>query len=152
MTISDDDLRSLVHRSCLCLDDSDWEGYLDLCTEDFTYRIITHSPELRKDMVWLEQDRAGMAHLFGNLENHVTLNGRFLRHANVALIERSDESTAQVTTTFLAVHTDIEGITKLFAAGRYNDVVDISGNRPLLKQRETRLDTRDLGGGTHFPI
>ena len=152
MSIADDELRALVHRSCLCLDESDWAGYLDLCAEDFGYCITTYSPELRKEMVWLEQDRAGMTDLFGNLENHVTLNGRFLRHANVALIERDDESTAQVTTTILLVHTDIEGVTKLFAAGRYNDVVDTSGNRPLLHKREARLDTRDLGGGTHFPI
>lgn len=152
MNIADDELRALIHRSCLCLDDSDWAGYLDLCAADFGYRITTYSPELRKEMVWLEQDRAGMTDLFGNLENHVTLNGRFLRHANVALIERDDESTAQVTTTLLLVHTDLEGVSKLFAAGRYNDVIDTSAKRPLLQKREARLDTRDLGGGTHFPI
>lgn len=152
MSIADDELRALVHRSCLCLDDSDWAGYLELCAENFGYRITTYSPELRKDMVWLEQDRAGMTDLFGNLENHVTLNGRFMRHANVALIERDNESTAQLTTTLLLVHTDLEGVSKLFVAGRYNDVIDTSGNRPLLQKREARLDTRDLGGGTHFPI
>ncbi len=152
MSIADDDLRTLIHRSCLYLDDSDWDGYLDLCTEDFTYRIATYSPELRKEMVWLEQDRAGMTDLFGNLENHVTLNGRFLRHANVALIERNDESSARVTTTFLLVYTNLEGVTEIFSAGRYRDLIDTSGNRPLLKEREARLDTRDLGGGTHFPI
>lgn len=153
MAVSDDDLRGLIHRSCLSLDDSDWDGYLDLCADDFTYRVTAYSPELRKDMVWLEQDRAGMVNLFGNLENHVTLQGRFLRHANVALIARDDDhGTAQVTTTVLAVYTNLDGVSALFAAGRYNDIIDITGNRPLLSTREVRLDTRDLGGGTHFPI
>jgi methanesulfonate monooxygenase small subunit len=153
MAVSDDDLRDLIHRSCLCLDDGDWEGFLDLCGDDFTYRITAVSPELRKDMVWLEQDRRGMVDLFGNLANHVTLQGRFLRHANVALIARDDDQvTGQVTTTFLAIYTDLAGVSEMFAAGRYNDTVDISGNRPLLRTREVRLDTRDLGGGTHFPI
>lgn len=152
MTVTDDDLRTLVHKSCLCLDDRDWAGYLDLCAEDFSYSITTYSPELRKDMVWLEQDRKGMTDLFGNLENHVTLQGRFLRHANVALIERANETSAELTTTFLVVHTDLEGVSRVFAAGRYNDVIDITGNRPQLRKREARLDTRDLGGGTHFPI
>ena len=43
-------------------------------------------------------------------------------------------------------------VSEMFAAGRYNDTIDMSGNRPLLRTREVRLDTRDLGGGTHFPI
>ena len=152
MAITDDDLRSLVHRSCLCLDDGDWDGYLGLCTEDFTYRIATYSPELRKDMVWLEQDRAGMTDLFGNLENHVTLQGRFLRQPNVALIERDGDSTARVTTTFFVVYTNLDGVSEIFTAGRYNDAIDLSGDHALLQAREVRLDTRDLGGGTHFPI
>lgn len=153
MTVSDEDLRNLIHRSCLYLDDGDWNSYLDLCSDDFTYRITAFSPELRKEMVWLEQDRNGMTNLFGNLENHVTLQGRFLRHATVALIERDESpNNAQVTTTFFVIYTNLEGVSEMFAAGRYNDAIDASGNRPLLRTREVRLDTRDLGGGTHFPI
>ena len=144
-------MRALVHRTCLCLDDGDWGGYLDHCAADFVYRISVYSPELRKEMVWLEQDRKGMADLFDNLANHVTRPGDFLRHPNVALVER-DGDDARVTTTLLVVYTDFDGASRIFAAGRYNDVVDISGNRPLLRTREVRLDTRDLGGGTHFPI
>lgn len=153
MVVSDDALRALIHRSCLLLDDGDWDAYLDLCTTDFTYRITAFSPELRKDMVWLEQDRAGMTDLFGNLENHVTLQGRFLRHPNVALIARDDQDdTAAVTTTFFVIYTGLDGVSEMFAAGRYNDTITLSGHRPLLRTREARLDTRDLGGGTHFPI
>ena len=153
MTVPDDELRDLVHRSCLFLDDNDWDAYLDRCTDDFTYRITAFSPELRKNMVWLEQDRAGMTNLFDNLENHVTLQGRFLRHVTVALIERDEEnSIGQATSTFFVIYTGLDGVSKMFAAGRYNDTIDVSGNRPLLRTREVTLDTRDLGGGTHFPI
>ena len=153
MTVSDDQLRDLVHHSCLFLDDSNWEAYLDLCTDDFTYRITAFSPELRKNMVWLEQDRAGLTNLFENLENHVTLKGRFLRHVNVALIERDDEhGVGRATSTFFVIHTGLDGVSEMFAAGRYNDTIHMSGNRPLLRTREVTLDTRDLGGGTHFPI
>jgi methanesulfonate monooxygenase small subunit len=153
MTVSDDELRDLVHRSCLFLDDSDWDAYLGLCTEDFTYRITAFSPELRKNMVWLEQDCAGMTNLFENLENHVTLKGRFLRHVNVALIECDEEhGVGRAISTFFVIHTGLDGVSTMFAVGRYNDTIDISGNRPLLHTREVTLDTRDLGGGTHFPI
>ena len=153
MAVSDDTLRALIHRSCLLLDDGDWDTFLDQCTTDFTYRITAFSPELRKDMVWLEQDRAGMTDLFGNLENHVTLQGRFLRHPNVALIDRDEQNeAATVTTTFFVIYTGLDGVSEMFAAGRYNDAIIWSGDRPLLRTREVRLDTRDLGGGTHFPI
>ena len=151
MLIADDDLRALVHRTCLYLDDGNWDGYLDLCAADFFYRVFAYSPELRKDMIWMEQDREGMTDLFGNLANHVTRQGDFLRHANVALIDRDGED-ARITTTFLVAYTDFDGASRIFAAGRYNDVVDIAGNQPLLRARDVRLDTRDLGGGTHFPI
>ena len=152
MTVTDDQIRTLIHTSCLCLDDGDWDGYLGLCSDKFTYRITTYSAELRRDMIWLEQDRAGMADLFSNLENHVTLQGRFLHQPSVAATEHKGDGAVRVVTTFLLVYTDLEGVTNLFAAGRYNDVIDVSGDSPLLKERDVRLDTRDLGGGTHFPI
>ena len=151
MAISDDQVRALVYQSCLCLDDGDWDGYLDLCAPDFNYQVVNYSPELKKDMVWMEQDRPGMAALLGNLANHITRPGRFLRHVSVALIE-ADGGTARVTSTFVIAYTELDGVTSLFAVGRYNDVVDTAGDRPLLHARQVRLDTRDLEGGSHFPI
>ncbi len=153
MTISDDQLRTLVYRSCLCLDEGDWDGYLDLCAADFNYQVVNYSPELRQDMVWMEQDRAGLVTLFGNLENHITRPGQFLRHASVALIEpNGDGGAAKVTSSFVIAYTELDGISSLFAVGRYYDVVDTAGDAPLLRARQVRLHTRDLEGGSHFPI
>ncbi len=47
-------IEELVYRSCLALDDKDFKGYLNLCDGGFRYMITTHSPEIRKDMVWLD--------------------------------------------------------------------------------------------------
>ena len=54
-------IEELVYRSCLALDEKDFKGYLDLCDESFRYTISAHSPEIRKDMIWLDHDQAGIA-------------------------------------------------------------------------------------------
>ena len=35
-----------------------------LCDEGFRYKITTYSPEIRKEMVWLDHDKQGMETLF----------------------------------------------------------------------------------------
>jgi methanesulfonate monooxygenase subunit beta len=44
------------------------------------------------------------------------------------------------------------GATGLFAVGKYFDTVSLEGEEPLLTGRDVRLDTRDLGIGSHFPL
>ena len=60
-------IEELIYRSCLALDARDYKAFLGLCDEDFKYTIATYSPEIRRDMVWLDHDRKGMETLFGNL-------------------------------------------------------------------------------------
>ncbi len=59
--MQDREIERLIYRSCRCLDEEDFAGYLDLCAVDFHYRITAHSPELRKEMIWLDHDRTGLA-------------------------------------------------------------------------------------------
>jgi len=151
MTILDDQIKELVNQSCLYIDDGDWTNYLSLFTTDFTYRILCYSPELRKDMVWMEQDRKGMTNLVNNLENHITRQGRFMHQVQIAAINRK-QTFAETISPFLVVYTGLEGITKIFAAGRYIDVIDTTSDKPLISNRKVVLDTRDLGSGSHFPI
>ena len=47
----------------------------------------------------------------------------------------------------LGVHSDPDGVSKLFAAAQDLDVVDISGQQPPLMKRTTRLETRNIGSG-----
>ena len=54
-----------------------------LCTEDYQYKVTTYSPELRKEMVWLEQSRTDLGAMFEMLPEHVKPDGRFTRHAQV---------------------------------------------------------------------
>ena len=63
-------IEELVYRSCLMLDEKNYKGYLDLCDGDFRYTITAHSPEIRKDMIWLDHDKPGMQTLFNQLPRH----------------------------------------------------------------------------------
>lgn len=150
---SDDDVKAIVYRSCLALDDERFDDYLALYASNFNYRVTAYSPELRQEMVWLDQDREQMANLLEGVDNHHRLPGRFTRQANVYLIDREPANDhATVTTSLVVMYTDPEGVSKVFAVGRYVDSVDVSGDQPLLTSREVRLETRELGPGSHVPL
>ena len=155
MSESDDDIMRMLHQSFLRLDDEDYDAYLELCAPGFRYRITTYSPEIRKELVWLDHDRQELADLFHNIKNHVRLPGRFFRHGHVYLISRnggSGNEVVQATTSMVVHYTDPEGCSRIFALCRYHDDIDLSTGTPLLASREVRLETRQLGTGSHIPM
>ena len=80
-------IEELVYRSCLALDARDFKAFLDLCDAEFRYSITTHSPEIRRDMVWLDHDRKGMETLFTNLPKHNSDHPPITRHATVYTVD-----------------------------------------------------------------
>src|SRR5260221_1544548 len=76
-------IEELIYRSCLALDARDFKSFLELCDVEFRYTITTHSPEIRRDMVWLDPDRKGMETLFTNLPRHNSDPSPITRHATV---------------------------------------------------------------------
>ena len=153
MRISDDAVRTLVYRSCLALDEEDFAAYLALCAEKMHYRITCYSPEIRKDVILMNHDRAGLAALFESLPDHIKLPGHLMRHASVYEIKRVRNGTvAEATTSFMVIRTDDEGLSGVFAAGRYFDTVDVTRPVPMLTSRMVRLQTRDIGIGTEVPF
>ena len=146
-------IRSLVGRGCLALDDGDFNGYLDLCAPEFAYRIVVWSPELGKDMVWLDHDRDGLAGLFETLPDHLQRSGRFSRHASVYTVEEySEAGPYSVVSSVVVHHTDLGGRTQTLAVGRYLDTVVCIDGAYRLSAREVALETRDLGIGLHVPL
>jgi len=152
MGVEPGSIERLIYETCLRLDLEDFAGYLDLCAAEFTYRITTYSAEIRKDMIWLHHDREGMQALFENYYDHVRRLGSLHRHVAVYAIDRQDDGLFRVTSSFQVTHTDLEGQSKMFAVGRYHDVVGESENGARLHAREARLETRELGSGSHLPI
>jgi methanesulfonate monooxygenase small subunit len=144
----------LVYRSCLLLDDCDFDGFLALCAPGFRYAVHAYAPEIRRDMVWLDHDRAGIETLFRNLPRHHSDHSPVTRHATVYTIE-PDAGGAQATvvSALQVFRTALDGgATSLYAVGRLRDTVSVVSGKALLESRVVRLDTRQLGIGSHIPF
>jgi methanesulfonate monooxygenase small subunit len=147
-------IEELVYRSCLALDEKNFKGYLELCDADFRYSITAHSPEIRKDMIWLDHDKKGMQLLFTNLPRHNSDHSPLTRHVTVYTVEvDSAGKEATVVSALQVFRTELDGgATTLFAVGRYVDTVKLDADAPKLLKRVVRLDTRQFGFGYHIPF
>ena len=147
-------IEELVYRSCLALDAKDFKAFLDLCDPGFRYTISTYSPEVRRDMVWLDHDRAGMEMLFTNLPRHNSDHSPLTRHATVYTVElNGSAATANVVSALQVFRTQLDGgATELFAVGRFHDTVKLGAAGAKLARRVVRLETRLLGYGFHIPF
>jgi len=145
-------IEELVYRSCLALDARDYKTFLNLCEPDFRYTVTTHSPEIRRDMVWLDHDRKGMETLFANLPKHNSDHSAITRHATVYTVDAASDS-AEVVSALQVFRTQLDGgATELFAVGRFHDTVKLANGGPKLAKRVVRLETRQLGYGHHIPF
>lgn len=143
----------LVYRSCMMLDAVDFPGFLALCDEKFHYIITAYSPEIRKDMTWLEHDNAGMQLLFKNLPKHNSDRSLLSRHATVYTVDFIDENSADVVSGLQVYRTTLNGgATELFAVGKMHDKVVLGPDGALLQDRHIKLDTRMFGIGFHIPF
>ena len=144
----------LVYRSCLALDEKNFAGYLDLCDPAFHYAITAYSPEIRKEMTWLEHDKEGMKTLFTNLPKHNSDQSPLSRHSTVYTVEQDEaKQQAKVVSALQIYRTELDGgATTLFAVGKVYDTITFNGGSPKLLDRNIRLDTRMLGFGYHIPF
>lgn len=144
----------LIYRSCTALDDKNFGAYLELCDPAFRYRITAFSPEIRKEMTWLEHDKAGLQTLFNNLPRHNSDKSPLTRHVTVYTVQQDDEARrATVLSALQVFKTSLDGgATELYAVGKIRDEVALTDEGPRLLDRNVRLDTRMLGIGYHIPF
>ena len=147
-------IQDVVYQTCLLLDDKNFNAFLDLCDENFRYSITTHSPEIRKDMIWLDHDKKGMQNLFTQLPRHNSDHSPITRHATVYQVEVDEgRREASVVSALQVYKTDLDGgATALFAVGKYVDTIKLDSGKPKLAKRVVKLDTRMLGIGYHIPF
>lgn len=146
-----ENIRRVIYGSSMLLDAEDFKGFLKKCGENFNYRISAYSPEIGKEMIWLNHDRSGLKGMISMLPKHVRMKGTFKRHVSVYEIEQNEDKVKALSSVLL-IYTDPNGASKLFASGQYRDVLDISTGEPQLVNREVRLDTRELGAGLHIIV
>ena len=144
-------------RSCLYLDDERFDDYLALWSPRGRYRITSWSPDLRKELVLLDLPLDDYRQLLENVPKHERMQGTLSRHVTGPLVERGDDGgdgsvAARATSSLLVVHTDLEGVSTVYAAGRYLDAIESANGDPRILSREVRLQTRQFGTGSHVPM
>jgi methanesulfonate monooxygenase small subunit len=146
------EIEELVYRSCLALDDRDFKAFLDLCDDGFRYKVTAYSPEIRKEMVWLDHDKKGMENLFTQLPRHNSDHSPLTRHATVYTV-KVDGTQAEVVSALQVFRTALDGgATEIYSVARLIDTVKLDGSAPKLAQRVVKMETRQLGFGSHVPF
>lgn len=153
-------IEEVVYRNAMFLDELRFKEWLAATAAEFRYRIQAYSPELRKDMVWLDHDRAGMAALIELLPKHHVDRADWFRHVVLNTVTPRPDGSVESVSSFAIFHTIVDvgdvhvegGQTRLFAVGRYHDRFRSEGGEWLLSERVVKLHTRQLGLGSHlFP-
>jgi methanesulfonate monooxygenase small subunit len=150
-------VEDLVYQLALLLDEGDFRAYLDLCEPDFRYLIGAYSPEIRKEMLWLDHDKPGLEVLFETLPRHNSDHARLSRHVTVYKVEAGspgpDGGTAAAVSALQVFRTTLDGgATELFAVGKIFDQIRFTTGVARLVERKIKLETRMLGIGTHIPF
>jgi methanesulfonate monooxygenase small subunit len=153
-------LDEALHEGLLLLDAGRHGAFLETTTAELRYRVVAYSPDLRREMTWLEHDRAGLAALIELLPRHHVDGAIWQRHAvlQTAVLEAPGRARAVSALALYSTVVDVGdahvegGSTHLLAVGRYHDVFREERGQWRLAEREVRLDTRQLGVGSHrFP-
>ena len=147
-----EELLTLIYDASTLLDEERFEDWLALCAPDFTYQISTHSDELRRRMIWMDQDYEGLKHLFANVNRHERYTGRLRRHVSMPRRTGAENGIESATSAVAIYHTDLAGVTQLYATGRYHDRIRRLEGKPRLLRREIDIDTRRLAFGPHLPL
>ena len=154
-------VKDTIYRTCLMMDDERWSDWLELCGDEFYYKITAYSPEIRKDMIYLDGDRVQISQMCELLPKHNTDHSPLKRHAVVYTVDVDDGGkTAEAVTSFVIYQNMLDGVNShidagenhLFAVGRYIDHFEIADDAARFVSREVRLETRRLDKGTHWPL
>ena len=147
-------VRESITSTCLALDKEDFGSYLEICDVNFDYRITVWSPEIRREMLWLQKSKPGMTDLFAVMPKQNRDRAPLTRHFSIMSFDDTREAGfASVVSAVQVFRTELDGgVTSIFAVGKYVDLFRLNASKPLLLSREVRLDTRMLGNGYHVPI
>lgn len=154
MTVTHNAVTDLIYGSCMLLDEERYDDWLDeLCHPEFRYTITAYSNEIKKRMTWLDHGSDSLRALCKMIPEHVSYHGRFHRHATMYRVSPTDGADrAEAISSLVVMHTDLEGESRFYATGRYNDTLDLSRAEPRLLARNVDLDTRVLEFGSHRPL
>jgi methanesulfonate monooxygenase small subunit len=152
-------VRDTVYRAAVALDDEKWGDWLSLCDDSFHYAITAFSPEINKDMIYLQGSRKEMETLVGHLPKHNSDHSAMRRHTSVYTVD-VDGDQASAVSSFVIYQCLLDGVnshidsgeSRLFLTGKYYDTFKLDNGEPKFVKREVRIDNRRLDKGSHWPL
>jgi methanesulfonate monooxygenase small subunit len=156
-----DVVRDTIYRATLLLDDQKWNEWLDLCDDSFHYAIKSFSPEINRDMTYLQGSRKELATMVKLLPKHNTDHSPLTRHTTVYTVDvANDAESASAISSFVVYQHMLDGVnshidageSRLFLVGRYIDTFKIADDKARFIKRVVRLENRRLDKGSHWPI
>jgi methanesulfonate monooxygenase small subunit len=154
-------VRDTIYRATLLLDDQQWDQWLELCDDSFHYAIKSFSPEINRDMTYLQGSRKDLATMVKLLPKHNTDHSPLKRHTTVYTVDvAADAKTASAISSFVVFQNMLDGVnshidageSRLFLVGRYIDTFKLENGKARFVKREVRLENRRLDKGSHWPI
>jgi len=154
-------VRDTIYRATLLLDDQKWDQWLELCDDSFHYAIKSFSPEINRDMIYLQGTRKELATMVKLLPKHNTDHSPLKRHTTVYTVDVDESAqTASAISSFVVYQNMLDGVnshidageSRLFLVGRYIDTFKLENGKPRFVKREVRLENRRLDKGSHWPI
>ena len=153
-------VEDVVQSGCEQLDAQRFAAWLETTAPEFRYRITAYSPDIRREMTWLDHDRAGLAAMVDLLPKHHVDGALWLRQAVVGSVVVEGDDRVRAVSALAIFHTAVDvgdahldgGSSRLFAVGRYDDRLHFSGRHWRLLERTVKLDTRQLGVGSHLIV
>ncbi len=153
-------VRETIYRSTIFLNSQNWMGWLEHCDPEFRYAIRSWSPEINRDMTYLELDRKGLESMVKLLPKHNTDHSPLTRHTSVYTVDVNGDATAKAVSSVVVYQNMLDGInshidageSRLFLVGKYLDTFKLENNKAAFLSREVRIENRRLDKGSHWPI
>ena len=161
MSIPNDAIRSAIYEASLALDECRWTDWLAQCDDAFYYAIKAHSPEIHRDMTYLDGSLAEMVSMCDLLPKHNTDRSPLSRHTVVYRVTVDEDGASASAVSSVAVYRTVldgmashveAGSSNLFLVGKYHDRFKLENGSAKFVERIVRLDTRRLDKGSHWPI
>lgn len=134
------------------LDEERFDQFLDRCTAEISYRIVTESPDLGREMTYMDLEGDELGALLGTVKQHVRPPDKLLRHTAKPMIQHVDGSLVTCRTKLAVYHVNGSGDPGIYALGHYDDVFSLTEGGPMLVRRDVVLASRRFPFGSHVPL
>ena len=154
-------VREAIYSAALALDEQRWTDWLALCDDDFYYAIQAYSPEIRRDMIYLDGRREALQNMVEMLPKHNTDESPLSRHTVVYDVDVDDDGhSASAVSSVVIYQTIFDGLdshleagsSRVFLLGKYRDRFRLHEGRARFTERRLCLENRRLDKGSHWPL